>query len=190
MALPDLNLGYRYDKLPGRQSIRLVTIHPAENITDSIKCSLETVDLIAEKDKYDALSYSWGMDDDSGDAFLLTLDDKPFPVTENLWDGLRRIRLCKDPVRIWIDAVCINQNDDPEKSVQVAMMADIYAGAHIVHVWLGEGEDAAEDSCFWKCSKKWKSAQQRWDHGGEDGPISIALSSLYLAKVLRNVPAV
>jgi hypothetical protein len=154
MALPDLNLGYRYDKLPGRQSIRLVTIHPAENITDSIKCSLETVDLIAEKDKYDALSYSWGMDDDSGDAFLLTLDDKPFPVTENLWDGLRRIRLCKDPVRIWIDAVCINQNDDPEKSVQVAMMADIYAGAHIVHVWLGEGEDAAEDKLFLEVLQK------------------------------------
>jgi hypothetical protein len=134
MALPDANLGYSYDTLPGPHSIRLVTIHPTENITDSIKCSIETVDLIAEKNKYDAISYSWGMDDGSGDAFSLTLDDAPFSVTQNLWDGLKRIRLCEEPVRIWIDALCINQNDDPEKSVQVAMMADIYAGAKIVHV--------------------------------------------------------
>jgi hypothetical protein len=153
MALPDANLGYNYDTLPGPQSIRLLTIHPAENITDSIKCSIETVDLVSEKDKYDAISYSWGMDDGSGDAFLLTLDDKPFYITQNLWDGLRRIRRCKEPVRIWIDAVCINQNDDAEKSVQVLMMADIYAGAENVHVWLGEGEDASEDKLFLKVLK-------------------------------------
>jgi hypothetical protein len=149
MALPDLNLGCRYDMLPGPQSIRLLTLDPAENITDSIKCSIETVDFIAEKDKYDALSYSWAMDaDGSGDAFSLTLDDKPFSITQNLWDGLKRIRLRKEPVRIWIDALCINQNDDAEKSVQVAMMADIYDGAKTVHVWLGEGEDASEDKLF------------------------------------------
>jgi hypothetical protein len=133
MALPDANLGYSYDTLPGPKSIRLLTLHPAEHITDSIKCSIEIVNLLAEKDKYDALSYSWGMDSDgSGDAFLLTLDDKAFSITQNLWDGLKRIRRCKEPVRIWIDAVCINQNDDAEKSVQVVMMADIYAGAKTV----------------------------------------------------------
>jgi hypothetical protein len=155
MALPDFNLGYRYEPLPGPQSIRLLTLHPAENITDSIKCSIETVDLVAEKDKYDALSYSWGMDSDgSGDAFSLTLDDTPFSITQNLWDGLRRIRMYKEPVRIWIDALCINQNDDPEKSVQVVMMADIYAGAKIVHVWLGEGEDASGDKLFLEVLKQ------------------------------------
>lgn len=149
MALPESNLGYRYETLPGPQSIRLLTIHPARNITDSIECSIETVDLLAEKDKYDAISYSWGMDPDgSGEACLLTLDGTPFSITQNLWDGMKRIRLCKGPVRIWIDALCINQNDDPEKSVQVAMMADIYAGAESVHIWLGEGNDASEDKLF------------------------------------------
>jgi hypothetical protein len=154
MALPVANLGYSYDTLPGPHFIRLLTLHPAENITDSIKCSIETVDLIAEKDKYDALSYSWGMDDGSGDAFSLTLDDTPFSITQNLCDGLRRIRMYKEPVRIWIDALCINQNDDPEKSVQVAIMADVYAGAKTVHVWLGEGEDAAEDKLFLEVLKQ------------------------------------
>jgi hypothetical protein len=155
MALPDANLGYSYDTLPGPKSIRLLTLHPAEHITDSIKCSIEIVNLLAEKDKYDALSYSWGMDSDgSGDAFLLTLDDKAFSITQNLWDGLKRIRRCKEPVRIWIDAVCINQNDDAEKSVQVVMMADIYAGAKTVRVWLGEGDEAAEDKLFLEVLKQ------------------------------------
>lgn len=51
-------------------------------------------------------------------------------------------------MRIWIDAICINQSDDAEKSVQVAMMADIYAGAKNVIVWLGEGTDSLEEKAF------------------------------------------
>lgn len=149
MALPHLNLDYRYETLLGPQSIRLLTLHSAEDITHPIKCSIESVDLTAEKDKYDAMSYSWGMDPDgSGEACSLTLNGTPFYITQNLRDGLRRIRLCKEPVRIWIDALCINQNDDPEKSDQVAMMADIYAGAKSVRIWLGEGEDGSEDKLF------------------------------------------
>lgn len=149
MALPHLNLGCKYETLLGPQSIRLLTIQSAESITHPIKCSIESVDLIAEESKYDAMSYSWGMEPDgSGEACSLTLDGAPFYITQNLRDGLRRVRLCREPVRIWIDALCINQNDDAEKSIQVAMMADIYAGARSVHVWLGEGDDAAEDKLF------------------------------------------
>ncbi|KAI1264889.1 heterokaryon incompatibility protein-domain-containing protein [Xylariaceae sp. FL1019] len=38
---------------------------------------------------------------------------------------------------IWTDAVCINQNDRDEKTVQVARMDEIYMGADEVFVWLG-----------------------------------------------------
>lgn len=44
---------------------------------------------------------------------------------------------------LWIDAICINQEDDDEKGQQVQSMAKIYAKASRVIVWLGE---AAEDS--------------------------------------------
>jgi len=43
----------------------------------------------------------------------------------------------------WIDAICINQNDDIEKGHQVASMAKIYAKVSGVIVWFGE---AADDS--------------------------------------------
>lgn len=39
---------------------------------------------------------------------------------------------------LWIDAICINQDDIAEKNSQVAMMAEIYKKATRVNIWLGE----------------------------------------------------
>lgn len=39
---------------------------------------------------------------------------------------------------LWVDALCINQDDSQERSAQVQMMGDLYAKAACVHIWLGE----------------------------------------------------
>lgn len=39
---------------------------------------------------------------------------------------------------MWVDAVCINQADDNEKSAQVAMMDTIYTNCQKTVIWLGE----------------------------------------------------
>jgi hypothetical protein len=44
--------------------------------------------------------------------------------------------------KIWVDAICINQEDNAEKSQQVQQMAQIYSKAIGALVWLG---DAYED---------------------------------------------
>jgi hypothetical protein len=41
----------------------------------------------------------------------------------------------------WIDAICINQDDIPERNSQVQMMGDIYTNATFVMIWLGPGFD-------------------------------------------------
>ena len=46
---------------------------------------------------------------------------------------------------MWIDAICINQQDLLEKSRQVAMMGEIYANADTMFAWLGPG-DATNDA--------------------------------------------
>ncbi|KAH7396120.1 heterokaryon incompatibility protein-domain-containing protein, partial [Pyrenochaeta sp. MPI-SDFR-AT-0127] len=39
---------------------------------------------------------------------------------------------------LWVDAICINQTDNDERSKQVAIMGEIYNRAIKVFAWLGE----------------------------------------------------
>ncbi|KAL3293085.1 het domain protein, partial [Colletotrichum asianum] len=59
-------------------------------------------------------------------------------ITANLHAALARLQ---DPFLervIWVDAICINQKDADEKGHQVQLMAEIYARASGVVVWLEE----------------------------------------------------
>ncbi|PKS11716.1 hypothetical protein jhhlp_001704 [Lomentospora prolificans] len=89
---------------------------------------------------YRALSYIWG---DANDVEAISTDGTAFQAT------VVSARLCvisaRKPNRItvWVYAVCINQNDNAEKSTQVPLIRAVYAGAEKVLVWLGgEGDDS------------------------------------------------
>jgi hypothetical protein len=56
---------------------------------------------------------------------------------ENLYDVLTVMKSLKLRHNLWIDALCINQNDKNERSAQVSIMGDIYSSADEVIVWLG-----------------------------------------------------
>lgn len=49
-----------------------------------------------------------------------------------------------EPKVYWIDAICINQQDDAEKSTQVQAMRDVYDQAKLVIAWLGPSEEYGE----------------------------------------------
>jgi hypothetical protein len=104
-----------------------------------IEGSLEAVDRI-DKPEYTALSYTWGNDTP---LRTILIKGKQFEITTNLHDALTELRQEHKPVRLWIDALCINQKDDSEKSEQVIQMVDIYKAATSVFAWLG---CAADDS--------------------------------------------
>jgi hypothetical protein len=59
-------------------------------------------------------------------------------VTTNLKTALKRIQLKNSARFLWVDAVCINQDDNQERNQQVAMMAKIYRNARSVLMWIGE----------------------------------------------------
>ncbi|PHH89676.1 hypothetical protein CDD83_5529 [Cordyceps sp. RAO-2017] len=63
-------------------------------------------------------------------------------INENLYDFLLQLRQWPDRVsrQLWVDAICINQDDLAEKSAQVRLMGQIYRSAECVVVWLGECE--------------------------------------------------
>jgi hypothetical protein len=61
-------------------------------------------------------------------------------VTSNLHAALKALRHSKETQTFWIDAVCINQGDDHEKSTQIPLMKHIYGKAERVILWLGPSD--------------------------------------------------
>ena len=125
-----------YTPLSRPNSIRLLNIDPAADPASPLVCTLEEIDLHAQDATYrafSALSYRWGPPEPSRS---ITLNGEPVSVRQNLHDFLlvaRRKACC----HLWIDALCINQSDGPEKAGQLSMMGTIYSLASRVLVWLG-----------------------------------------------------
>ncbi|KAI1396117.1 heterokaryon incompatibility protein-domain-containing protein [Hypoxylon fuscum] len=57
---------------------------------------------------------------------------------------LRYLRPSMSPMYLWVDAICLNQQDSAEKSSQIPLMGAIYEQASKVHIWLGlDGDGSA-----------------------------------------------
>lgn len=89
---------------------------------------------------YAALSYVWGESHSYARKPILVNGREIF-VGKNLEVALRV--LCASPefvdgYKLWIDALCINQEDLEERGHQIAKMRDIYSNAWTVIAWLGE----------------------------------------------------
>lgn len=112
--------------------IRLLTLEAAKDSVAPIKSSLHHV-TFAEKPKYEALSYTWG---DETTKMKISIDGKEFEVGRNLYQALRHIRRTDRDRVVWIDAICINQANVPEKNQQIRMMPFTYSKASLVLIWL------------------------------------------------------
>ncbi|CAH0030156.1 unnamed protein product [Clonostachys rhizophaga] len=80
------------------------------------------------------LSYVWGSQENK-QPFLLNGDETH--ITKNLAIALEHLRDVHQEITLWVDALCIDQRNDQEKSDQVSRMRDIYKRAESVRVWLG-----------------------------------------------------
>lgn len=114
-------------------NIRLLYIHPAHDVRE-ITASLRSVSFL-EHPQYRALSYTWG---DSRRLKPVTVNGKRMDITENLWKALFNIRDSKRVQVLWVDAICIDQSNNDEKSIQIPLMSFIYSRAREVIVWLGD----------------------------------------------------
>ena len=118
--------------------IRLITLAPGK-WRDPIACSLQIVSL-DDNPTYEALSYVWG---NASLRKWICLKNCSFDVSKSLEVALRHLRHEDSERVMWIDAICINQSDEAEKSEQVKKMQFIYARTSHLVVWVGE---ASEDS--------------------------------------------
>lgn len=130
-----------YRPLETARTIRLLDLSPGQP-DDPIKFCLRHASL-DDDPYYDALSYAWG---DPTDTREVSINGFPANVTVSLFTALRQFRY-PDPGQtrtLWADAVCINQQDIAEKTVQVQLMAQIYKKAALVLVWLGPSLDGVD----------------------------------------------
>ena len=133
---------------PAKREIRLVLLYPNNSDWPEVTVGLMHISLQDEKvTLYRALSYCWGSTDDYIDIPLRkVIDDevtleRRFNITRNLHAALSALRHETQFLPFWIDAICINQSDNDEKTDQFSMMADIYSNALWVEIWLGEEDD-------------------------------------------------
>ncbi|KAF2120037.1 heterokaryon incompatibility protein-domain-containing protein, partial [Lophiotrema nucula] len=89
----------------------------------------------------------------------LTLNGHPFEVGRNLQLAILHLRSPKEPINLWADAVCINQDDDEERNQQVSLMAFIYTKAMKVVAWLGTRDYSSTSNAFRSMSIHWKAGQ-------------------------------
>jgi hypothetical protein len=132
------NLPFVYQPLsPLSNDIRILTIHRAPYSTRGrLEYKLEHVPLSAASN-YVALSYRWGA---HRARIPLHIEGSVIRITSSLADALAVLwrRGCS---RIWADAICINQEDQEERSLQVLRMAAVYRSANAVIAWLGEADE-------------------------------------------------
>ncbi|KAL2070883.1 hypothetical protein VTL71DRAFT_13909 [Oculimacula yallundae] len=106
-----------------------------------VECELEVVEL-DHAPAYEAISYVWG---DPDPPAQIICNGHLKVVTPNLESALQHLRLASTTRLLWIDAICVNQDDVIERSEQIQMMREIYSKPSRVLVWLGEDiENQAE----------------------------------------------
>jgi Heterokaryon incompatibility protein (HET) len=127
--------------------IRLLYIEPGVD-ESPIRCRLVTTSLEASP-PYEALSYTWGSTEKDS---TITCDNVPIFVTQNLYDAIKYLRNSENERIMWIDAVCINQRNDQERTEQVGIMKVIYAKASRVVIWLGR-ETSEDKGAFFILSR-------------------------------------
>ena len=109
---------------------------------DEIECTLEVVDLRNIPYTYEALSYRWSKGTDA----VINCNGQRKGISSCLAETLRHLRRHNEPRRLWIDFLCINQDDLGERSEQVKIMRWIYKTAARVIVWIGPADNSSGEA--------------------------------------------
>ncbi|KAJ8519526.1 hypothetical protein ONZ45_g3521 [Pleurotus djamor] len=130
-----------YSKLPTPRSTRVLSFLQSDD-ENVLHCEWAVIS-VDEGKPYWALSYVWG--DPSSSQKEMMCNGNPTKITYNLYCALRAIWKVQPGVDVWADAICINQDDIPERNQQVSMMGSIYQNAAMVAVWVGDATQKSDD---------------------------------------------
>lgn len=126
---------YQYARMTSERHIRLLRLLPDDSC---LRCELlpRALDLAPS---FQAISYTLG---NPTKTHSLILGNCSPLITDSAYTVLRKFASTDQNKLLWIDAICINQHDDEEKSQQVRLMTEIYSTASCVNIWLGSSPEA------------------------------------------------
>lgn len=131
---------HSYAGLSNPRCIRILALEPASSLDAELRGKLVEA-VLDSRPEYHALSYVWGVVNPQ--AMAATWISAPssgsyrrLRITPNCCQALKHLRYSDRPRSLWVDAICIDQQSNSEKSSQVAMMETIYFTASNVVVWL------------------------------------------------------
>ncbi|KAI0849711.1 heterokaryon incompatibility protein-domain-containing protein [Daldinia vernicosa] len=130
------------------------------------------------------------------DSVITWPENHPLHSSRNVWREFASNRQeerghsdFQQAIPIWIDALCINQKDNAEKSLHVKLIDRVYANAHTVKIWLGKLPNTA-----YPTPPEMQLLQgvpvfltQRSKSIGQRGKMPVILTMI--AQALRNVQA-
>lgn len=145
--------------LPYQTRVIYLPHQPEAKAADPLECNLYVADILhphfgglgirSTDDRNDqlvefcALSYAWGSESPSRE---LVCNDERKRITTNLHQALSAMReQDRGTEFIWVDAICIDQDNEKEKAVQVSQMLQIFQQAKHVIAWLGDPGPLLED---------------------------------------------
>jgi hypothetical protein len=141
---------YRHEPLDEyKNEIRLLVLDPYDEDKETgfadqpLKCNIRRryLDPGTPGPEYHAISYSWGTDKGT---VPICVSGRLLEVPKSTENVLRSLHRCSGGISaaVWIDAICIDQENVQEKGKQVAMMDLIFKSAAVVHVWLGPSDNS------------------------------------------------
>jgi Heterokaryon incompatibility protein (HET) len=131
---------------PGKE-LRLLTLLPTDTTSSSEKVVLNVTHVQKSQNvEYTAVSYQWGDPTETKDILI---NGEQYSVTTNLYALLIRLQqyetqIGSQRIYFWIDAICIDQQNLLEKSVEVSRMGEIYGSAQVVLAWIGPATDTSD----------------------------------------------
>lgn len=147
---------YNYKPLKHPREIRLLEIAPgSDDIPLAGKIRHVSVDT---KHSFWALSYCWGVLTPLAPHFFQTAEGS-IRITASLHSALISMREKGITTLVWADAICINQQDSIEKSVQIRLLRTIYQSAKRVIAWIGN-EDANSYQAIEALKHVWYKSQE------------------------------
>ncbi|KAG6364338.1 hypothetical protein INS49_005939 [Diaporthe citri] len=138
---------YQYEPLIAEDAVRILVLEAADDFESPLRCSIiqrgrDSQSRSASGCEYSAVSYTWG-DCELSHQLFVRHDAQSWHclhITASVDSLLRHLRVSYKPKLLWIDAICLNQKDETEKTQQIPLMGRLYSDAKRVHIWLGDTE--------------------------------------------------